>query len=275
MSAILTDLSTSAVAEAIEANPIDFWRTCCSHLPGVEFYEGPDMTWFATGIPFAPFNQVLLARLAADGIDARIDEALAQFAGRGLPMLWSVTPSARPQDLGSYLEAHGLTNAGTMTGMAVDLGALNEDGQPPAGLVIERVTDLQTLEQWRHAYVHGFDLAEEFGRAFFDLYAGVGFDDRAPLRHYVGLLDGKPVAAATLHLGVAAAGVWHVGTAPAARRRGIGRALSLAPLRDARALGYRIATIYSAASGMGRNIYRRLGFQEYFGVTQYSYTASR
>ena len=207
--------------------------------------------------------------------DARIEEALARFTGRGLPMLWSVTPSARPQDLGIYLEAHGFTNAGTMTGMAVDLGALNEDGQPPAGFVIERATDLQRLEQWRHAYVHGFDLAEEFGRAFFDLYAGVGFDDRAPLRHYVGLLDGEPVAASTLHLGVAAAGLWHVGTAPAARRRGIGRAMSLAPLRDARALGYRIATIYSAASGMGRNIYRRLGFQEYFGMTQYSYTAAR
>ena len=275
MSAILKDFSTSTVAEALEANLIDFWRACCSHLPGVEFYEGPDMTWFATGIPFAPFNQVMLTRLAADGIDARIDEALAQFTGRGVPMLWSVTPSARPQDLGSYLEAHGLTNAGTMTGMAVDLGALNEDGRPPAGLVIERVTDVQTLEQWRHAYVNGFGLAEEFGRAFFDLYASVGFDDRAPFRHYVGLLDREPVATATLHLGVAAVGVWHVGTAPAARRRGIGRTMSLAPLRDARALGYRIGTIYSAASGMGLNIYRQLGFEEYFGVTQYSCTPER
>jgi hypothetical protein len=55
----------------------------------------------------------------------------------------------------------------------------------------------------------------------------------------------------------------------------MGKAMSLAPLRDARALGYRIATIYSAASGMGRNIYRRLGFQEYFGVTQYSCTPER
>src|SRR3989304_9374308 len=112
MSRILRDFAAPAVVAAIEANPVEYWRTCCPHLPNAELHDGPDMAWFVTDIPFAPFNQVILTQLPADNIDARIDMTLARFKERHVPMLWSVNPSARPNDLGSCLEAHGLTSAG-------------------------------------------------------------------------------------------------------------------------------------------------------------------
>ena len=61
-----------------------------------------------------------------------------------------------------------------------------------------------------------------------------------------------------------------VATLPEARRQGLGTALTLAPLRDARALGYRFATLQ--ASKMGVGVYRRLGFWEQFKVGMYAWS---
>jgi len=66
-----------------------------------------------------------------------------------------------------------------------------------------------------------------------------------------------------LHAGVA--GIFAVSTLPEARGRGIGTALTVAPLVDAREAGYRVGTLQ--ASDMGYPIYRKLGFQD---VCQYN-----
>ncbi len=56
-------------------------------------------------------------------------------------------------------------------------------------------------------------------------------------------------------------GIYYVATLPAARGRGIGRAVTLAPLLEARARGYRVAVQHSTE--MGVFVYQRLGFTRY------------
>ncbi|MBI3746530.1 MAG: hypothetical protein HY264_08445 [Chloroflexi bacterium] len=58
------------------------------------------------------------------------------------------------------------------------------------------------------------------------------------------------------------AGIYTVQTVVEARGRRIGRAMTLAPLFAARALGYRIGTLQSSEAGYP--VYRRIGFQEAF-----------
>ena len=56
-------------------------------------------------------------------------------------------------------------------------------------------------------------------------------------------------------------GVFNVATVPGARGRGVGRAVTLAALRDGAAAGCRMAVLQ--ASEMGHPVYERLGFRDF------------
>ena len=152
---------------------------------------------------------------------------------------------------------------------ALDLASLPESAHP-AEFQIERVDDARSLERWLQAYVEGFGMAEAAARPFFDLYLAIGFDASSPVRHYVGTLNGETVASSTLFLGAGVASIWHVGTAPGARRRGVGTAMTLAPLLDARDLCLRAGVLGSSESGL--SIYEKLGFQTSGRIVQYRWT---
>ena len=258
MSNILRDLSARALAVAIEANLFEYFEYL-SRSANVELYEHPDMTGVITGIPHPLMNGVFRTQLTSDNAHDAIEEALKHFESRKVPCTWWVGSAARPTDLGMRLEAHGLVYGEDVSGMAADLLALNEDSDAPPGLTIEPVGDKETLEQWVNAALIGFGLPDSSKNACFNLFTGVGFD--MPLRNYVGLMDGKPVAASQLFLAAGVAGIYWVATVPEARRQGIGKVLTLAPLREARAMGYRVGILTPSKMGLG--VYRRIGFDEY------------
>ena len=264
--------SPETVAAAIERNPAEYWRAWCSYCPGAVFEENKGFTRFITGAPFAPCNQVVLSDLAAEETQAQVTEILAPFRDRSLPMLWSVSPSVRPRDLGDVLQACGLAANEPMAGMAIELNGLPDASAVP-GLTVERVAGVDGLDLWGRLYHGGFGLPDGFADTFVATFKRAGVD--GPFRHYVGLLQGEPVACSTMSLGAGAcpersrrvAGLWHITTLPHVRGRGIGGEMTLAPLRDARAAGYRLGTLYAAP--MGKSVYLRLGFREYHTLQQY------
>jgi ribosomal protein S18 acetylase RimI-like enzyme len=187
-------------------------------------------------------------------------------------MIWETGPSTRPADLGEHLQAHGLIHVEDAPGMAVDLLALNEDLSTPSGLTIEPVGDVATLRSWLRPFTLGFEFPDFAANAFFDGYTSLGFSQHGPLRHYIGWLKGEAVATSSLFLGAGVAGIYNVAVMPEHRRQGIGMALTLTPLYDARNLGYRAGVLFS--SQMGFNVYRRLGFLEYCKVSRYVWTGN-
>jgi GNAT superfamily N-acetyltransferase len=268
MSAISQDVSSVGMAAAIEANWIggaELW----SRVPITELHnDDPDLRWYTTpGVPFPPFNRIYWTRLPQEGIDVRIEEVRQHFAAHQVPFLWSVGPFSRPSDLGRHLESYGLARVDEMPGMAVDLQALNEDVPFPAKLEIERASDTEMLREYIEVARIGFKMPEFTSKGFFELYTAVGLTEESPWRYYVGRLGGEVVATATLALVGGVAGVYNAATLPKAGRQGLGAAMTLRVLCEARELGYRIGILQSSA--LGFNVYRRLGFEQYSTYSMY------
>ena len=106
-------------------------------------------------------------------------------------------------------------------------------------------------------------------QARYDVHVDLGLGADLAVQRYVGYLDGRPVAMSALFLGAGAGGVHEVATAKDARRRGIGASVTLAPLRRAPELGYRIGVLQ--ASAMGAGIYARVGFRQVCSFSLYAW----
>jgi ribosomal protein S18 acetylase RimI-like enzyme len=269
MSPVLTDLSPEGVIAAMEAN-LCAWGRAFGQSPQTVLHDSPGLLSYLTGIPHPVFNGVLRANLKIEEADQRIDETLAPFQARGVPMMWVTGPSSQPADLGVRLQACGFIQedrpgmGAEDLGMAVDLQALNESLPAPPGLTIQPVEEAESARQWAEASRRGFDVSPEVADGWLRVNTSMPFP--GPLRHFLGRLDGEPVATSSLLPGGGVAGVYNVSTVPEARGQGIGTAMVLEALRAACAMGYRIGVL--TAAPMGVSIYRRIGFTEYclFGV---------
>ena len=255
---VLRSPTPDALLTAIDLN----WRASARAFglaPTTVIRDDNELFWYVTGLPSGMFNSVMYANLAPERIDAAVEELYALRAAHGVPIGWVIGPASRPLDLGRQLEARGLEHLVTLTPMTVSLGGLPLPA-PVTGLTIGRVRTPADYEAWVVAEHRGFEEEGDGESGLAALRRTMGIGHGYPLYHFLGRLDGAPVATATLLPAGGIAGIHDVSVVPEARRRGIGTAMTLTALQEARRLGYEIA--FLQPSKMGRPIYERLGFEE-------------
>ncbi len=258
MNAVLEDMAPEALAAAIENNAV----ACCKHWarwPKLRLYEEPNMVLTLSNIRFPYFNNVFAAQFRSNECAAAIDGVLTKAKALNLPMFWWTGPSTEPHDLGSQLEDKGFSHLYEAAGMAVDLSSLRAGRGAPPELSIRQVRTPVALRSWAKITTTVFEFPGFATAPWFDMHATVGFD--GAYRHYLGLLRDVPVAAASMFFGEGVAGISNVATLAHERRRGIGSAITLEALLDARREDYRIGVLFASEAGKG--IYENLGFGTY------------
>lgn len=255
---MLTTLSPQ-VAGAMEANRMQFWGLF-GQLPQVELHADRGVLWFETAAFHDIFNRVLYLRFESGMLPKAATQVIRHFQQQGKPFLWHVGPTAQI-DLELLLQDQGLRHHETEPVLAVDLDRLNEDVPTALHLSIQPVTTEALLEQWVRLWEH--ESPEEVIQLWLTLHLGLYLQIKikSSLRLFVGAVDGKPVATSAIFFGAGVAGIEFISTLPDYRRQGIGAAMTLAALREARKQGYHVAVL--TASPMGAPIYRRIGFQDY------------
>ena len=267
MKELLTGLSgRESVKSAIKAN-WEAYHYCLARSPNVELSVGPYLTWLMTNLPDHFMNLVVCNQLPPEGVDDLIKSTLARFRSMNIRKLsWLTDENVPAAEINKALLAHGLTSREAFaTEMAVDLSLLPDCLPAQSGLRIVPVEGKHVLKQWIHVASIGFQIEESFEKVWLDFFADAIFDTR--FQTYLALLDGKPVATSQLFLSEGVAGIYNVSCIPDARGQGIGSAVTLAPLLEARRMGYRIGILQ--ASREGYNVYQRLGFQDYGKLSVY------
>ena len=265
----LEDMSLEAVVEAIEGNIFALFKSFGA-LPGAEIHDEDDALTFLTGINSPMFNGVGRTRFSPEGdLQDKIEETLAPFKARGVPMFWWTGPATEPLDLDEQLVEYGLAvNMVDTPGMAVDLSTLAAHVPSPSDLKIERVKDARTLKEWSQAFNRSYAAPDFAGEAWVTASTLLGLGPDLPWTLYLGRIGREAVAVSMLFLGAGVAGLYAVGTVPEVRGHGIGSAITLAPLLDARQMGYSVGILHS--SDLALNMYTRMGFQEYCKVNRYT-----
>lgn len=265
MNKVLQDSSASKFVTAIEGN-LSSWMPVFSKLGQVYVDNPTGVRRSITDFPVSLFNSVMDTQLAPDQTDAAIQLIISDAKARKVPVLWWIVPSTRPIGLGNHLKEYGFSLDDNDPGMAVDLEKLNEELPKPDRFSIRLAQDDAAWKQWSITMQAGFEISctDIRTNAWWNMLCQT---DPKTVLAYTGMLDDKPVATSLLRLAADAAGIYCVATIPEARRQGIGAWMTLFPLLQARASGYKIGVLF--ASEMGLGIYRSLGFQEYCKIASY------
>ncbi len=258
-SSTITHLTGDQRIKAAQDNLFALFETMAT-LPGGEIVKTERMSYHFAPPTSPMYKGVWNTHLAPDEIEPAVSEAVAWFQERGAPaMFWWFGPGTNPPGLSDALTAHGFQiNLEGDPSMVADLHSLNEDIRTPQGFEIVRAAERQTLEDWGATFCTAFGIPLWAGQAWVDSTMSFGIAD-APWTLYVGYLNGKSVATNILFNGGGMAGLYGVGTIAEARGKGIGAAITLLPLQDAREMGMRYGVLF--ASEMGVPVYQRVGFE--------------
>lgn len=257
---------TLAVKESIKKN-WENYHYCLGRSPSVELSVGKYLTWLITPIPDHFMNLVVCTGLPDEGIEDLIDDALSHFKNQNIKKLsWLAEDGVPAEELKRQLIVRGLTLRESFAAeMAIDLRILREEFHQPKDLEVVLVDNETLLRQWIHVASIGFGVPSKVENVWFEFFNYAACD--SPFKTYLAKLNGHLVGTSQLFTSAGVAGIYNVTCIPEARGQGVGAAITLAPLLEARKMGYRVGILQ--ASSMGYSVYHRLGFQDFGKLSVY------
>ena len=255
-------MDQDTLARLAHENMIEADLAAGAEAPGGVVERSDGVALIATGLPLRLFNQVIVESDAAR--PQRIAAAVSVMRERGDHFVVNLRSGAddRFLPLMTQLGLMPLSAEPWMPGMALHPLPPSGTVAPAPGHEIRRVTDGPGITEHVRTAAAGFGVPVEWLEAVITERLAA----RPGVSVYVGYSDGIAV---TSGLGIRTGrtiGVYNIATVEAARRRGLGAAMTMRIVDDGAAEGCDVAILQ--ASDMGYPVYERLGFRtvvEYVG----------
>jgi GNAT superfamily N-acetyltransferase len=259
---VLKNPNQPEIEHAIEVNLYEFFRSMvCSDLKDNLYEENEEFSRFSTGISFFFFNGVIDNHISSENPMKKIKENITFFKKRKVPFLWVIGPSSTPKNMGNLLVKNGFMLE-KLQGMVYNLNILSTEREIVNRVEIIKIENMETLKLWNSIILMGFGFPKEVRSNFFyKAFSSILLNNKASASAFLAYYDGNPVASSLVLYKAGVAGIHMITTLEEARGKGIGTAITLAPLNEAKKLGYETAILHSTE--MGINMYKQMGFKEY------------
>ncbi|GIG02920.1 hypothetical protein Cci01nite_80130 [Catellatospora citrea] len=237
--------------EMLAAAWSDMVRDLCGVTPQGWYVERGNVRASATYADAASLNAV--SSMSLDPDLAALDELATELGERGLP--WSIIVRAAAADAVADVAArHGLFNRHGVPLMAcTKQDAVLDAAEGPRSAV--RQVGSAASDVYSDVLTVGFEARQ----GFFGTLMGGRVLDAPGFSGYLAEESGVPVGTGLVIRNRGAAGVFNIAVVPAARGRGLGRALTARVMTDAFAAGDEVA--YLNPSTDGWKLYESMGFR--------------
>lgn len=207
--------------------------------------------------------------------DSEVIETLQLYKKAGQPVLWTIFPSKQPQNIEKIFKKKRLTHLERNALMYIDMTTLDDSLQEENKFHIKEVDDLRSLKDWTKLNAICFNLTRGIQNFIVNKNADLFLNKTISCRHFIAYYKSKPVGTSSVFLANGVAGIYNVTTAPGARGKGIGEAITKAALIYGKKAGYTFAILQ--ATKMGIPIYNKIGFKsnEYMDYYLKLYGCSR
>lgn len=234
------------VAERIALGYVEAERQRRRNVPGAEVVVRDGLALCFANVPAPELNGVLVERAPEDPA-AAIAAAGSVYRQRGLGFGLNLQGGRHPA-VDEAVRAAGLERLFGRPGMAVEIADLT-DVPTPDGVRIEPIVEGEGIGVVDES---SFEDPPEVAEGFY----ARSVHEAPDARWFLARENGEPVGMAAAHLHAGAVGIFGVGVAPRARRRGLGAALTVTAAR-----AFPEADLaWLHPSEMARSLYERLGF---------------
>ena len=240
------------IADRIVAAGLESERVRAEVVEGGEVLEVADLLVSLSNLDTPELNGTRVIREPADPA-AALDAAREIFRSRGHPFFGIQIEVGRYPVVEAAVKAAGLRRIDASQTLAAPVSGLPAE-LVPVGAEIREVREERDLEAVRAVEIAAFDTPAEIAEGF----VGRRMLEDGRVRMFTAWIDGEPVGEASAYLLNDTVGIFGVGVVAAARRRGIGAALTL---RAGRAFDDRTDLAWLSPSDMAQRMYERLGFQ--------------
>lgn len=240
------------VVDRVAEAAVEAERVRALAVEGGEVLEVDGLVVTLTNLPAPELNGVRVGSAPADPAEA-LAAAEQLFLDRGHRFFGIEIEVGRHPSIEDAIRDAGLRRVEAWPAMAAAVAGL-PDAAIPEGVSIRSVTHATDLPALRAVESETFGTSPEVA----DRFVGPGMLADDHVRMFTAWIEGEPVGEATAYRAGTTVGIFGVGVLEAARRRGIGTALTLTAVH---AFGDAADLAWLQPSSMAEGMYERLGFR--------------